>query len=270
MSEHIHEFYPSDGSSRHFHQVIALHESPDLKWDAITDLAPFLPRGWYELSRLSSADRVEFTREYWESKLPIFALNGANLQRRLYDFFENLDEVGIYATQTTESAPFDVHMVYSLEAATGFYQGRPPASDEAIESLIRRFGHVNLPPDYLAFLKIHDGFSKYTDTGLIHSRDMSQVYQRLQHLLAEEMLVRPDGEVIDPRRLIPFYESFGLHCYQCFYADWYPEEEMGNLYFSEHERSISNYLDRNRLEENLAFPTFLGWLIFYLEDIWHL
>lgn len=266
MSEHIHEFIMGDGPDKHFHQVIALHESPDLKWDTISNLAPFLPRGWYELSRLPLEDRIEFTHEYWQSKLGA----SAHLERRLNEFFENLDEIGIYITQAKERGPFDVHMVYSLKAAAGFFHGGPPATDETIDTLIKRFGHINFPSDYLAFLHIHDGLSKYTDTGLIKSRDMAQVYQRFQHLLAEEMLVRPDGEVIDPESLIPFYESFGLHCYQCFYADWYPEEEMGNVYFSEYDRSISNFLDLQSFEESLAFPTFVGWLIFYLEDIWHL
>ena len=44
---------------------------------------------------------------------------------------------------------------------------------------------------------------------------------------------------------------------------------MGNLRFSEQEHTMSNFLDRSRLEENLAFPTFFGWLVNYLEDIWH-
>jgi hypothetical protein len=265
--ENVHEFFALP--EKHFNQVIALHESPGMDWETLTSLSPLLPRGWYELSRLPLADRIEFTHDYWQSKLPFILSASAHLERRLAEFFENLDEIGIYITQAKKNSPFEVHMVYSLKAAMGFFQGSPPAGDETLDSLMKRFGNINFPPDYLAFLRIHDGFSKYTDTGLIKTRDMAQVYQRLQHLLADEVLVRPDGQIIDPENLIPFYESFGLHCYQCFYADWYPEQEMGNVYFSEHDRAISNYLDSYNLEENLAFPSFIGWLIFYLEDIWH-
>lgn len=267
MSEHFHEFFRVDDPENPFHQVIALHEAVELTWDKISALAPFLPRGWYELSQLPVSDRIEFTRDYWLSKIGFFS---ANCERKLCQFFENLEDIGIFAAQSKQTSLCEVHMVYSLKHAAGFFHGRPPITQEALEDLVRRFEYLSFPDDYLGFLLIHDGFSKYTDTGLIPSREMSQVYQRFQRLLAEEIIIRPDGEMIDPARLIPFYESFGLHCYQCFYADWHPEEGMGNLYFSEQDRSISNFLDSERLEDNLAFPTFLKWLTFYLEDIWNL
>jgi hypothetical protein len=263
------DFFAGNGPTSHFHKVISLHESFDLKWEAIAELAPLLPRGWYELSRLTAADRIEFTHDYWQSKLPFVPNTSVSLEKRLKEFFENLEEIGIYATQAKKGGVFEVHMVYTLAQERGFFQGNPPASEEALDRLIKRFGHIHFPPDYLAFLQIHDGFSKYTDTGLIKSSDMAQIYQRLQRLLAEEVLKGPNGQIIEPEHLIPFYESFGLHCYQCFYADWHPEEEMGNIYFSEPERSISNFLDPQNAEENLAFSSFLGWLIFYLEDIMH-
>ena len=270
MTEEHLGFFQGKNSHNHFHQVIVLHESPHLEWGDMTRQAPLLPRGWFELSKLAVEDRIEFTHEYWQSKLPLDTVESAYLEKRLSDFFENLEEIGIFATQANKGGPFEVHMVYSQKEGSSFFQGGPPASEESIAALVKRFGHINLPADYLAFLRIHDGFSKYTDTGLIKSRDMAQMYQKLQRLLSEEILVRPDGQVIDPENLIPFYESFGLHCYQCFYADWYPSEDMGNVYFSEQDRSISNYFDDAALEENLSFPTFLGWLVHYLEDIWQL
>jgi hypothetical protein len=271
MSEgYVYDFFLGDSSKKHFHQVIALHEAHDVRWDNLAKQAPLLPRGWFELSRIAMEDRIEFTQEFWHSKLPFIGSESVHLEKRMSEFFENLEEIGIYLVQAKKDGPFDAHMVYSQKGATGFFQGCPPASDEAVESLVKSFGHINFPPDYLAFLRIHDGFSKYTDTGLIKARNMAQTYQKLQHLLADEILVRPDGQVIVCENLIPFYESFGLHCYQCFYADWYPEEEMGNVYFSENDRSISNYQDSPALEEHLAFSSFLGWLVFYLEDIWQL
>src|ERR1700738_3651907 len=109
MSEHIHDFYSSGGGHKHFHQVVALHDAPTLEWDKISKTAPFLPRGWFELSRLPVEDRIEFTREYWQSKLPYIDSEGQRLEKRLYDFFGNLDEIGIYAAQETEGSLFDVH-----------------------------------------------------------------------------------------------------------------------------------------------------------------
>ncbi|MCH9609386.1 MAG: hypothetical protein S4CHLAM45_05270 [Chlamydiales bacterium] len=261
--------YPGDRENELFYKVICLSKEKELGWEEISHKIPRLPRGWYELSRLPLEDRIEFTRAFWLSKLPFRGTEG-HLEERLEAFFEELEEVEVYATQAEQNHPFEVHMVYSLKEALGFFQGGPPAPPENIDNLRTQFSQFNLPPDYLAFFEIHDGFSKYTDIGLIKSRDLPQTYSRLQDILRGEVLVRPDAQVIKPESLIPFYESFGLHCYQCFYADWYIEDEMGNVYFSEHDRTISNFLDTSRLKENLAFSTFLNWLIFYLEDIWHL
>lgn len=268
--ENVHNFFVTGGQERHFHKVIALHESPHLEWSELIRTVPLMPRGWFELARLSVSDRIEFTQEYWLSRLPFCAAEGVRLENQLSQFFENLEEIGIYATQSKKGSPFDVHMVYSLKGETSFFQGCPPAQSETIETLIKRFAHIHFPPDYLAFLKIHDGFSKYTDTGLIKSRDMARVYQRMQLLLEEKIVVNANGQVVDPGNLIPFYESFGLHSYQCFYADWHPKEEMGNVFFSQQDHSISHVDNYTSEIENLAFHSFLSWLIFYLEDIWHL
>ncbi|MFN0065878.1 MAG: SMI1/KNR4 family protein [Chlamydiales bacterium] len=263
MSEETPEYY----SKELFHKVVALTKNPDASWDRISHEIPVLPRGWFELSHLSRDDRVEFTKEFWFAKLPF---EEERHERKLEEFFEHLDDVEIYATQEKEGMPFEVHMIYSMQHQTGFFQGGPPSTPEMLETLQKQFANFVLPPDYLAFLGIHDGFNKYTDSGLIRVQMLARAYRAFQEILQGEELVRPDGQVINPKNLIPFYESFGLHSYQCFYADWYLEDEMGNLFFSEYDRTISNFLDTKRLEENLAFGTFLGWLVYYLEDIWQI
>ena len=270
MDEPLPSFFEGRDDSKHFHQVIALHEKPSMDWDAVSTLVPTLPRGWYELSQLPVEDRIEFTYSFWQSKLLFSPAVESKVEKCLEDFFSTLEDVGIFVAQVKKDGPFDVHMVYSLKDEAGYFQGYPPASIETIASFAKRLSHVNFPLDYLAFMEIHDGFSKYTDTGIIKTKEMVPIYQRLQRLLSHEFLVRPDGQLINPESLIPFYESFGLHCYQCFYAEWYPGDEMGNVYFSEPERSISNFLDPDGGEGTLAFSSFLEWLVFYLEDIWHL
>ncbi len=250
----------------HFHKVIALHEEPDLTWEFLNSQVPALPRGWYELSRLPASYRIEFTRDYWLSKIPNTLRDNENLERRIISFFDELEELGIYATQTSPGLPFDVHMVYGLKDAAAFFNGSPPASLDTINNLEKQFGTISFPRDYLNFLQIHDGFCKYTDTGLIKTRDMVKTYLKFQQLLGDEVIVAAQGQIINPSSLIPFYESYGLHCYQCFFTDWYEGEEMGNVFFSEQEKLMSNFLDANHLQENMAFPTFLDWLLFYLED----
>ena len=72
---------------------------------------------------------------------------------------------------------------------------------------------------------------------------------------------------MDPKKLYPFYVSFNLPCYQCFWAEWYPEQEMGNIYYSNITQSMSCVENGNSSPENLSFATFIDWLMFYLEQI---
>ncbi len=247
-----------------FNQVIALHTAKGLEWDLISEMAPLLPRGWWELARLSSEYRIEFTHEFWQSKFPY-------VEAGIFEnFFTHLEDIGIFAVQAKKEGPFDVHMVYTLKDGAGFFQGEPPASVVTTHNLSQKFGNLSFPLDYLAFLEIHDGFSKYTDTGMIKSRDMARAYQKFQQLLSNEIVVNTDGNAVESESLVPFYESSVLHCYQCFYTDWYPKEEVGNVFFSEYERTISDVSDPYLLKENQAFPTFTDWLKFYLEEDWHL
>lgn len=263
MSGNVSDYY---GDKENFHKFYALHESPELKWEDLQKEIPLLPRGWFELSKLETNDRIEFTYEYWMAKIPFGGERTTEYEHRLNSFFGKIDDIGIFASQSLPKSPFDIHMIYSLKGGEEFFHGAPPANLQAIRALTHKFAHFNLPSDYLQFFEIHDGFSKVTDTGLISTKNLPRVYQHLQQLLVQDMILTPEGLAINPSFLIPFYESFALHCYQCFYADWYPEEEMGNVFFSEIDLTMSNFSDPNRLEENLAFPTFISWLLFYLED----
>ncbi len=274
MGDRVHNYFKEsdDGEMRpgHFQKVIALHEEPHLKWEEISKEIPLLSRGWFELSRLPKEDRIEFTREYWFAKLGGSASSEMDFDGRMNLFFEKLDDVGIFATREMSLSPFELHMVYSLKENSGFFHGFPPASAETLANFTKQFGNFSFPPDYLAFLAIHDGFSKYTDTGLLKTRDMARSYLRFQEANEGEVILGPEGQMIDPKSLIPFYESFALHCYQCFCAEWNPANEMGNFYYAEKEERGLEFFYHISLDENFAFTTFLGWFLSYLEGIGHL
>lgn len=265
-SESLPHFPPQRGPEL-FHRVIDIHAVSPKGWDLLSQEIPALPKGWFELSCLSPTDRVEFTQLFWASKLPI----KTDKQAEAFDaFFQEIESIEVYATQVDPGYAFEVHMIYVLQNDTGYFQGSPPADQRDIDRLKQIFSPLVFPEDYLSFFHLHNGFSKYMDTGLIRLEEMPRVYRYFQDLLSKEDLIRPDGEIIAPKQLIPFYESFGLHCYQCFYQDWYVDQEMGNIYFSEHDRMMSNVVDLGPSEEKMAFSSFLDWLFFYLEDIWQL
>lgn len=267
MNSHVHRFYrkfaDEQAPIRLYHEVIGLNEAPRFSWDDLSKKAPSLPKGWYELSRLNTGDRVEFIRDYWLSTLPYLP----HVHDFLEKFFSKLDDIGIYLTQLRFDSSFESEIVYSLKDGSCFYHGSPPCSEEEIKSLKIEFEEV-LPEDFLAFLKIHDGFSKHSDTGIIKRKHLNTVRKQLldeiKQLQREFTL---QGKSVDPVDLIPFYESFGRPSYQCFFALWTPSEQAGNIYCSPAENTLSNIQDRNGWQENLAFPTFLDWLVFYLESI---
>lgn len=260
MNSHVHRFYrkfaDEQAPIRLYHEVVTLHEEPRFSWEEISAKAPSLSRGWYELSQLPLNDRIEFTRDFWLTTLPYVP----HVDRFLRTFFDQIDDVGVYLTQVRYDSAFESELVYSLGDESCFYHGAPPCSEKKIQGLQQEY-EGNLPEDFLAFLKIHDGFSKHTDTGIIKTENMhevrSQLITELQQLLLD----------INPLDLIPFYESFGGPVYQCFLLSWMPEGEPGNVLYASHEKKISDFKDRNHWQQNLAFPTFLDWLIFYLEGV---
>jgi len=267
MNSHVQRFYrkyaDEQAPIRLYHEVIGLHEAPRFSWEELSKKAPNLPRGWYELSLLNGEDRVEFIRDYWLSTLPFLPHAHAFLEK----FFGHLDDVGIFLTQLRSDSSFETEIVYSLRDGSCFYHGSPPCNEAEIETLNVRF-EGRLPEDYLAFVKIHDGFSKYNDTGIVKSKYLYEVCKQLRE---EFNQFHPEmswsGKALDPADLIPFYESFGQPSYQCFLCLWTPSQQAGNVYCSPVENRISNVQERSSWKENLAFPTFLDWLIYYLENV---
>jgi hypothetical protein len=85
-----------------------------------------------------------------------------------------------------------------------------------------------------------------------------------QKIIQNERILKSGAVSVDPSALYPFYEVYGLASFQCFYADWYPTSEMGNVYFSAIDFTLSDLSEERNWADQLAFPTFLDWLIDYL------
>lgn len=259
--------YSKEAPHGHFHHVIALHDDPLLDWTEASTLAPRLCRGWYELAQLPVQDRIEFTRDFWLAKLPYHP----ELTKFLTKFFASLDDIGIFLTQQKYEDPFEAQFVYSLADDSGFFHGGVPAEETEIIALQKEFPDYILPADYLAFLQIHNGFAKLTDTGMTPSMQMKESYETFQKMLEEQnapvTINKETGASVNPKSLIPFYKSFGLPFFQCFWSEWYPEQEMGNVYYSGQTKTISFCKKKEECMETMAFETFIDWFMFYLEKI---
>lgn len=267
MDQHALEYYRSFSEETpyaHFHRVIALHEEPVLDWKEASELAPRLCRGWFELSRLSTNDRLEFIRDFWCAKLTGYP----EFVEFVLKFFNSLDDIGIYLTQQKYDDPFVVQLVYSLSENSGFFHGSPPAEEDEIIHLQKVFSNYILPPDYLDFLRIHNGFAKLTDSGITETPQMYENYENLQSMLEKgEPLRTTSGAQVNPKALIPFYKSFNMPFFQCFCGEWYPGQEMGNVYYSGLTHTISDFEKGELGIETMAFENFTDWLMFYLEKI---
>ena len=97
---------------------------------------------------------------------------------------------------------------------------------------------------------------------------MRELYDRFQEMVAKfDVLKTPRGAEVDPKQLIPFYESFGMPYLSMFLGGMVSGRGNGQCLLF---RSDPNDLLRPGREpspENMAFPTFIDWLKFYLERI---
>lgn len=269
MDRHVKEYYycPSadETPKGNYHTVIALHDAPDVNWSSL-QVQGDICKGWFELAQLPSADRIEFTREYWMLKMPYHH----KLEEGLARFFNALDDIGIYLLKKKIDDPFEGHFIYSIKNNRGFFRGFVPATAQQLDELKCAFPNFILPNDYLTFLNIHNGFSKATDmTGLISSQLMPASYSQFQQQAeVDPPITTRKGKAVNPHLLLPFYESFGLPYFQCFWEEWYPDENMGNVYYSGDSRMISDIDNEDEdPSNNMSFPSFTDWLLFYLEII---
>lgn len=267
MDSHVKEYFrqfSEETPQGTFHHVIALHDGPDLNWSDIHRKIPALPKGWYELSQLPIADRIDMLRSFWLMKMSFCPF----LLERLDRFFSNIDDIGIFLYQQHFDDPYKAELVYSLKNNSGFFRGGIPATEDELLGLQKLFPETILPEDYMAFLRIHNGFSKASDTGIIPVEKMGESFSHFQqNIPSDSLLFTSAGEPVDPKSLIPFYESFGMPFYQCFWTEWYPASEMGNVYYSGVTQTISSVKSSDPNSDSMAFFTFNDWLLFYLETI---
>lgn len=252
MNTQVRDFYQREGINIKF-----LKDEPSLDWNEAKKLG--VPRGWYELSKVSIEDRVDFVKALWLKTLS-FHLRATEV---IEEFFDSLDDIIVVACAESEDEPSRVELVYSFADNSTFFRGLVPAEEEDIFWAKRQL-EPDLPSDFWAFFRLHNGFGRRAELGLLALEDLEEARDRLIHrIVRSDKGLRLGGDPCDPYTLFPFFEQFGS--FQCFAAGWYPESEMGNVYFSGIDYTVSNVGNRKTWTENFAYPTFLEWLAAYLE-----
>ena len=238
---------------------VILLDTKTHSFDELTKISKNFPKAWYELANLTLSDRIEFSSDFWLKTLPYIP----HVYQLVYDFFLNLEDISVALTKKKNIEKFEVELVYSMKNESTFFRGKPPMADEEIGLINHKFLDM-LPRDYLKFLKIHNGFAKNSDSGIIEAENIFDISNQMRDLIKNQnKTIHSNRDIIDPKDLIFFYQSYQQMDFQCFYKNWYPISEMGNVYYSYVDSSISDY--KNSSFENLSFASFLDWLMFYLE-----
>lgn len=245
-----------------FVEAKILSEQP-MTWEELTQKPTDLPRGWFELARISARDRIDFISDFWLNSFPFRPA----AHPLLTDFFSRLDDIAVVLRKEKDDDLLSAELVYSLADNSCFFRGLPSATDADIAELKLEMGAL-LPRDYIAFLHIHNGFGKLSDLGVLKIEDVPEARRRVMELILEAEAPVKSGDVtVDAGALIPFFEVYGLSSFQCFYTDWYPGSEMGNVYLSGVDYTISDTNDWRSGHDTLSFPTFLNWLAQYLQGM---
>jgi len=245
----------------HVAEVLILSEMEKAQWDELEKMVPTLSRAWFELSRIVREDRILFTRDFWLDTIPY----QPSVQSSIHHFFHSLDDVAVLVAKI--EGIWQPQLVYSLQDNSCFFRGLPPAPMDSFLELQEELDFA-IPQDWRTFCTIHNGFGKLSELGLLKVEEVMPAKRRLMKAIYDaDVEVKSGDRWIDPDALIPFYEAFGLHSFQCFYVDWYPEDEMGNVYFSGIDYTISNTHIPSEWNDNGAFCNFSQWLVSYLEGM---
>ncbi|MBN1914863.1 MAG: SMI1/KNR4 family protein [Parachlamydiales bacterium] len=244
-----------EGVKDPFYEVLHIDENSEMSWYQLQEISPTFPKGWFELTSLSIDDRIEFSCDYWFSVFPYDPLIRDTFQL----FFQRLDGIYFFLSKNMPDDFFKAEMVYSMKGGA-FFRGSPPLQAHEKVHL-----PVSLPKDFISFLQIHNGFAKGSDTGIFSLQKLENFYPSFaEQIAAHHKELVSEKEVVNPYHLYPFYQSYQKNDYQCFYSDWSVSGEMGNLFFSGNDVTVSPWWEKDRIE-GLSFATFFEWLKFYLE-----
>lgn len=251
MNRLILQFF-QEGS--YFEDSLILSENPR-SWEECIQLCPTLPRSWYELSKLSVEDRIDFTKQFWFKSFPYHPL----LYKGIESFFDKVNDVGPILIL---DKGWSVKFLYSLKDDSTFFCGSLPAKTSEIVELEGKL-LFPFPASWKSFMKIHNGFGKLLDSGILSLNKLEDAKAKILKI-AMQHPIHSGQFCLDADLLFPFYEISGLNAFHCFLAEWFPEGEIGTVYFSGIDYTISDTSIR-KFREAGAYPRFGDWLVSFLE-----
>ncbi len=235
-----------EGITDPFHEIIIPdknHSFAELK-----KKAPNLPKNWVDLLQFSPEEKIEFVLNFWLEILPF----APEYHEAIIDFFGSLEDIGLVLIKEFKKGHYTPEMIYSFKEKDLFFRGQPPCDERKVAE-----GFESLPLDFLTFYKIHSGFRRFDDIGLVKGENLLITALKFQQRYLEAIDTIPSYQkVYNPNCLVPFYEDKNGGA-MCFNFAPFPDEIGDICYVS------SNFVVT---EKEISFASFLDWLCYYLEQ----
>ena len=166
MNRSISDFFEA------FSDVISIHET-HLCYEMVTEKVPSFLRGWFELMKLDSRVKFEFFRDYW--------LNTLAYTPQAYDaithFFSRIEDFTVYLTKREKDESYVASLIYCMKEEADFFLGGLPLGEKQIDQLTKKY-NFPFPTDYLDFFRIHNGFCRSKDEGLVPTFKMRKELEK--------------------------------------------------------------------------------------------
>lgn len=213
-----------------------------------------ISKGWLELLRLSSLDRITMVKLFWQH-----VLRGSDLMHAAIDqFFHLVTRLDVCLLQDKHRYMPSVIMLYELGERC--YLGYPPLINTE-EDLLSKLHHFpGLGDDlFTRFFFLHNGFRMPHDHGIFPDTMWSRVHYEIHHMLEN------DGDQDwYLSGLFPFYGYEQNFHYRCFLFD--PEirrEYSSPSIILDCNRAQNWFWDQFWLDPNF-YASFEEWLVSYL------
>ena len=252
MNSFVFDFYAKneiEGIEDPFFKTIIL-EDDKLSYEEIKKKSPTFPKSYFDLLKLNKEDRIDFVLDFWLKNLILTY----DQHSEILSFFSKIDTICIVLVKEFPNQPYVPEIVYAMEDQKMLFRGKLGKTLVLTED-------INLPVDYLSFFKIHSGFRKLNDPGLISAENFMAAKNSFQreYLHSESELLK-EKKGLDPARFVPFYKD-AKGGYMCFFTESDLYSSFGNLCYVSNDFTITN----NQLGEKRFF-TFLDWFCHYLKD----
>jgi hypothetical protein len=236
-----------EGIKDSFHEVVFIDKNNNFH-DLVQKVN--IPKNWFDLLSFSPEEKIEFVLNAWLEVLPF----APEYHEAILDFFGSLEDIGIVLLKEFRNSPYTLEMIYSFKEKDLFFRGQIPCDEKKIEG---EFGN-QLPLDYLAFFKIHSGFRRFNDLGLIRGENLLISTLKFQQRYLNSLDDIPIYQKIyNPHSLVPFYEDKNGGV-MCFNIASFADDSIGDLCYVSKDFAVNKELD------SFSFASFLDWLCYYL------